>query len=53
MWSKGTTIQDLERMHDEGKDLPDVVLVKGVIKSDGPPVSSICSRVKSLAPLMC
>ena len=52
MWTKGTTIQDLEKMHADGKDLPAMVLVKGVISADGPPVGSICSRVDSLAPLM-
>jgi len=39
-------------MHEAGKDLPDMVLVKGVINADGPPVTSICARVESLAFLM-
>jgi hypothetical protein len=52
MWAKGTTIQDLEKMHADGKDLPSMVLVKGVIGADGPPVGSICSKVESLVPMM-
>lgn len=52
MWAKGTTVKQLEQMAADDKALPDMVLVKGVIGSDGPPVGSICSRVESLAPLM-
>ena len=29
-------------MHTEGKDLPDMVLIKGMIDADGLPVGSIC-----------
>lgn len=43
MWTKGTTITELEAMHAAGKALPDMVLVKGVISADGPSVGSICS----------
>ena len=35
-------------MADKGQALPDVVLVKGVIDADGPPVGSITTRVESL-----
>ncbi len=52
MWAKGTTIKKLEEMADKGQTLPDIVLVKGVIDADGPPVGSLTGDIPSLKPLI-
>lgn len=52
MWARGTTIKQLEDMADKGEKLPDIVLVKGVIDADGPPVGSLTGEIDSLKPLI-
>jgi hypothetical protein len=52
MWAKGTTIKQLEDMADKGLKLPEIVLVKGVIDADGPPVGSLTRNIDSLRPLI-
>ena len=48
MWAKGTTIKQLQDMADRGEKLPSIVLVKGVIDADGPPVGSLTGKIQSL-----
>ena len=51
MWAKGTTIKQLQDMAHRGEKLPSIVLVKGVIDADGPPVGSLTGKIHSLNPL--
>ena len=52
MWAEGTTIKQLQEMVDRGDQLPSIVLVKGIIDADGPPVGSITGKIPSLNPLL-
>ena len=39
-------------MAERGEELPSVVLVKGVIDADGPPVGALTTQIDSLKPLV-